>query len=519
MKPRDKRYIAIFMAFICWHTMLVGQNFGYVNPILPGMNPDPSVCRVGDDFYVITSSFIQYPGLPIYHSKDLIHWDMIGYCCTEDNGFDIHKGSGLYAPTIRYNEADSTFYVICTNMRNGGNFITYARNPAEKWSNLVWLKHPELHGIDPSLMFDKDGTCYFTATHIDGIIQAEVNPRTGEHLTEPRMIWGGAGGRYPEGPHLYHIGAWYYLILSEGGTEFGHHVVASRSNNPWGPFEECPTNPILSHVEKLAQSNPIQCTGHSDLVEAHDGSWWMVFLATRPNGAAYHLGRETFLAPVSWSRDNWPIVNGNGTVSVGMDVRTLPQTEAIPKSIRYELNDKTLPLEWNYYRHPNRSNYALTNGCLILKGEANNATFTGIRQRDFDFSAETCLTFNPAMDKEEAGLSVRHGQGERFDMGVVRERGRRYAISRFTFGHVNQVNKQLLPDVHGGVFLKVEGKKKEYTLYYSLDGKKWVQMGMMDSRFLAGGFSGLLVGVYATGNGQNSVSKAKFDYFDYNSKD
>lgn len=182
------------IVFLLLHLSASSQDFGYDNPILPGMNPDPSICRVGDEYYLVTSSFIQYPGLPIYHSKDLVHWEMVGYCCREENGFDISKGSGLYAPTLRYDEASKTFYVICTNMRNGGNFITYTQNPRGIWSNLIYLKHPEMHGIDPSLMFDEDGKCYFTATHVKGIIQAEINPKTGENLTEPRIIWGGTGG-------------------------------------------------------------------------------------------------------------------------------------------------------------------------------------------------------------------------------------------------------------------------------------------------------------------------------------
>ena len=504
------------VAFLFLHLSASSQDFGYDNPILPGMNPDPSICRVGDDYYLVTSSFIQYPGLPIYHSKDLIHWEMVGYCCREENGFDISKGSGLYAPTLRYDEVNKTFYVICTNMRNGGNFITYTQDPRGTWSKLIYLKHPEMHGIDPSLMFDEDGKCYFTATHVKGIMQAEINPKTGENLTEPRIIWEGTGGRYPEGPHLYHIGPWYYLIISEGGTEFGHHVVASRSNNPWGPFEVCPYNPILSHVEKLAQSNPIQCTGHSDLIQAHDGSWWCVFLATRPNGQFYHLGRETFLSPVSWTRDNWPVINGNGIVHMRMEVKTLPQTKALARSMRYEFDEEVLPLAWNYYRHPQQGNYSLYNGCLVLKADKKAPTFTGIRQCDFDMCVETCIDFVPTIEKCEAGLTVRHGHGQHYDVCVAREGKQRCVIAKFKFGFVNQTYKQVIPS-NGKVYLRILSDKRKYTLLYSLDSKKWVELGCMDSSFLAGGFSGLLVGLYAETD-SIVTDVASFDYFDYNVK-
>lgn len=496
---------------------LFAADFGFSNPVLPGMNPDPSVCRAGDDYYLVTSSFVQYPGLPVYHSNDLIHWEMIGYCCREENGFDVSCGSGLYAPTIRYNEKDSTFYVICTNMRNGGNFITYTKNPRGIWSKMVYLSHKEMHGIDPSLLFDNDGKCYYTATHVDGIIQAEIDPSTGKNLTEPKLIWGGTGGRYPEGPHLYHIGSWYYLIISEGGTEYGHHVVASRSNNPWGPFEICPYNPILSHVEKIAQSNPIQCTGHSDILQAHDGSWWAVFLAARPVRGGYHLGRETFLTPVIWTRDYWPVFNGNGVVDLDMCVKTLPQTEGKSRSKVYDFNTEFMPLEWNYYRHPKKENFILNDGKLLIKSDNKNASFVGVRQCDFEMIAETCLQFSPEYNESEAGLSVRHGTGQHYDIGVRKENNQLYLITRFKFSRVNQIEKYPLQKTDK-VYLRLVADKEKYTFQYSFDGITWEGKDAMDANFLAGGFSGLLVGLYAE-NMKASEKYAEFDYFKYESMD
>lgn len=505
---------ALLLILLCVCVVIsYSRNFGYQNPILPGMNPDPSICRVGDDYYLVTSSFVQYPGLPVYHSKDLIHWDIIGYCCREENGFDVSRGSGLYAPTIRFNEKDSTFYVICTNVRNGGNFITYTRNPRGTWSRLNYLQHKDMHGIDPSLMFDTEGKCYFTATHKDGIIQAEIDPKTGRNITSPLLIWGGTGGRYPEGPHLYHIGPWYYLIISEGGTEFGHHVVASRSNNPWGPFETCPYNPILSHVEKIAQSNPIQCTGHSDLIQAHDGSWWAVFLATRPNGQAYHLGRETFLSPVTWTRDNWPVFNGNGTVDLQMNVPTLLQTEAKSRSKRYDFDMPVLPLEWNFYRHPAPGAYYLEQGSLVLRPIEGNTAFTGIRQEGFDVYVETCLDVSHDLTQGEAGLSVRRGDNQCYNISIIREKGRAYVASRFKFGHADCQRKEPV-SLKGKIYLRIEGNKKYYVMKYSIDAQEWHSLGAMDTSFLAGGFSGVLIGLFAA-TGDSGECEAKFDYFDY----
>ncbi len=514
MKKQEFRFW-LWVVFCIQSITSLSQSFGYENPVVPGMNPDPTVCRAGEDYYLVTSSFVQNPGLPIYHSKDLIHWELINYVCKEENGFDVSKGSGLYAPTIRYNEADETFYVICTNMRNGGNFITYTQNPRGTWSNLKYLEHKEMHGIDPSLMFDADGKCYFTATHADGIIQAEIDPKSGKALTEPRLIWGGTGGRYPEGPHLYHVPPYYYLIISEGGTEYGHHVVASRSNSPWGPFEECPYNPILSHVEKIAQSNPIQCTGHSDLVRAHDGSWWAVFLATRPVGGNYHLGRETYLSPINWTRDYWPMFHTNGTVDLYMPVKTLPQTSGESRFTgRYEFDGAALPLEWNHYRHPKKEHCVLRDGQLVLSAESNkDATFVGVRQCDFDVTLETCISAFSAKGKGEAGLSVRHGQGQHYDVYLMREGKQHYVASRFKFGMVNQVEKKPIP-ADAKVWLRIVAEKRKYTLYYSLDSRKWEKIGAMDSHFLGGGFSGLLVGLFADAP-KGASCTAAFEYFDY----
>lgn len=486
------------------------STFGYKNPILPGMNPDPSICKAGDDYYVVTSSFIQYPGLPIYHSKDLINWELINYCCKEENGLDVSKGSGLYAPTIRYDERSKTFYVICTNVRNGGNFITSTKDPAGTWSQMKYITHPEMQGIDPSLMFDDNGKCYFTATHVDGIIQAEINPETCTPLTTPRLIWGGTGGRYPEGPHLYHIGPWYYLIISEGGTEFGHHVVASRSNNPWGPFEECPYNPILSHIEKIAQYNPIQCTGHSDLVEGEENKWWAVFLATRPtNGSCYHLGRETFLSPINWTRDNWPIFNQNGVVYLDMNVETLPQqSKPSTDTTFYDFNGNTLPLNWNYYKNPIWKNYSVNSGQLTLKGTSDNEreTFCGVRQEEFNMEITTAMQI--LSSQGEAGLSVRHSPRAYYNIAYIKKNNRSYIKSEFVFDQVNQHNEIELKNKVQKIYLKIKAEKSMYHLFYSIDNKEWKKMGKMDSKFLAGGFSGLLTGLYA--KGKNTI--ASFDF-------
>ena len=293
---------------------------GYQNPVIPGFHPDPSVCRVGDDFYLVNSSFQYFPGVPLFHSKDMVNWEQIGHCLTRPSQLPLHDASawgGIYAPTIRYN--DGTFYMITTNVSDKGNFIVHTTDPRGEWSEPVWV---EQGGIDPSLYFE-DGKCYLVSNPDNCIFLCQIDPMTGKQLTESKRIWTGTGGRYPEGPHIYKKDGWYYLLISEGGTEYGHKVTIARSRRIDGPYTGNPANPILTHINMNAQGSPIQGTGHADLVEAPDGSWWMVCLAFRPQTGTHHLlGRETFLAPVRWDKGAWPVVNGDGTIALQMDVPT-----------------------------------------------------------------------------------------------------------------------------------------------------------------------------------------------------
>lgn len=268
----------------------------YRNPVIPGFHPDPSVCRVGDDYYLVTSSFEYFPGVPLFHSKDLVHWRQIGHCLTRVSQLDLSEArssAGIYAPTIRFR--DGTFYMTTTNVSGRGNFIVTTDDPHGEWSDGVAVDHP---GIDPDLFFDEDGIVYYTTSYNQGIYQSRIDAKTGQRFSDPRLIWSGTGGQYPESPHIYRIGDWYYLFIAEGGTEYGHMETVARSKRPEGPYESCPDNPILSH--RSIQS-PIQATGHADLVQTPDGDWWAVFLGIRPVGYPFrhHLGRETFLAPVA----------------------------------------------------------------------------------------------------------------------------------------------------------------------------------------------------------------------------
>ena len=503
------------------------QTQGYENPVIPGYHPDPSVCRVGDDFYLVNSSFQYFPGVPLYHSKDLVHWTQIGHCLTRPSQLPLDKAStwgGIYAPTIRYN--DGVFYMITTNVTSKGNFLVHATDPCGPWSEPVWLKQG---GIDPSLYFE-DGKCYLVSNPDVGIFLCEIDPMTGEQLTPSKRIWNGTGGRHPEGPHIYKKDGWYYLLISEGGTEYGHKVTIARSRSIDGPYTGNPANPILTHINMNAQNNPIQGTGHADLVEAPDGSWWLVCLAFRTHGSQHHvLGRETFLAPVRWDEGAWPVVNADGTIDLHMDVPTLPQQPVTPKPVRTDFDADTLSYDWVYVRNPHLENYRLKKGKLVLTAtpvglETTEDSPTLIcRRQDYTAcTATTSLRLRGASAGDEAGLTVYMYEEAHSDI-VLRHKadGKHYITLRHKMGMLTHEEPEVaVPD--GEVLLRVEATPDAYTFAYSTDGKTYRKLGSLNARYLStetvGGFTGIMFGLFATAGSDASMATAKYDYFDYERK-
>ncbi|GAP61525.1 xylosidase/arabinosidase [Arthrobacter sp. Hiyo1] len=288
----------------------------FPNPLIPGFNPDPSVVKVGEDYYLATSTFEYLPGIPVYHSTDLVNWDRIGHVVDREGQLDsrdVPTLGGAWAPTIRFH--DGLFYVAVTDAMARGTLVFTAEDPAGPWSDGLAIEGAI--GIDQDLAWDEDGTAYMTYSGLDtvtgnigehgGILQVRVDLETGKALEVPRSVWSGTGLMFPEAPHLYRHGDYWYLMIAEGGTERGHSVSIARGTSPAGPFEGNPANPILS---ARSTERPIQNTGHGDLVQTPDGGWAMVLLGMRPKGmtrAFSALGRETFITPVTWE-DGWPVV-------------------------------------------------------------------------------------------------------------------------------------------------------------------------------------------------------------------
>lgn len=498
---------------------------GYKNPIIPGFHPDPSVVNVGDDFYLVNSSFGYFPGVPIFHSKDLVNWEQIGHVLDRESQLNLKTGSewgGIYAPTIRYN--DGVFYMITTNVSDKGNFIVHTTDPAKGWSDPVWLKQA---GIDPSLYFE-DGKCYMVSNPDVGIWLCEIDPMTGEQLTESRRIWDGTGGRHPEAPHIYKKDGYYYLLIAEGGTEMGHSATIARSRNIYGPYTPNPANPILCHFNKEAQSNPIQGTGHADFVQAPDGSWWLVCLGFRQQNGAHHLlGRETFLAPVRWDENAWPVVNGNGTISLDMNVPTLPLHPIPAKSEKDEFNADKLGYEWVWLRNPDMSKYSLKNGKLTIQASPikldsyeGSPSMVLRRQEDISFRATTDVKLTNAGEGAETGMTVFTNGNSHYDLYITRlDDGKDAIVLRYRLNELTHIEKVIpLAKNSKSVVLSVEGSPNAYSFTYSLDGgKKFDYIASMNTRYLstecAGGFTGTLIGLYAT----DEAGKASgvFDYFEY----
>ena len=308
----------------------------FYNPILQGWASDPSVCTNGEgDYYLVTSTFVYFPGVPIYHSRDLVNWRQIGYVLDREsqlrNTEGQHVSGGIFAPAISYNPHNKTYYMVTTNV-GAGNFFVKATDPAGPWSEPIML--PEVGGIDPSFFFDEDGRAYIV-NNDEPSYPAEYPGHRSIRIREFDVATDRTVGDWKvlvdkgvnpaekpiwiEGPHMYKINGRYFLMDAEGGTSTWHSEVIFASDSPWGPFVPYEHNPILTqrHLDPN-RPDPVTCAGHADLIQAKEGDWWAVFLACRPiDGRFENLGRETFILPVSWTDDGFPVIlEGDATVDL-----------------------------------------------------------------------------------------------------------------------------------------------------------------------------------------------------------
>jgi alpha-N-arabinofuranosidase len=509
------------------------------NPVFSGFYPDPSVCRVGEDYYLVTSTFEYFPGLPVFHSRDLVHWRQIGHLLDRPSQLpldEIRPSGGLYAPTIRY--FNGTFYVINTlvdGKTRSGNFIVTATDPAGPWSEPYWLEAAP--GIDPSLFFDDDGRAWYMGNRVPAQVQyeghreiwlQELDLQSMSLVGDTYTLWDGAlkGAVHAEAPHIYKVEGRYYLMISEGGTAHHHAITIARSASITGPYESNRGNPILTH-RHLGLDYPIVGTGHADLVQTQTGQWWMILLAMRPYGGYfYNLGRETFLVPVRWE-DGWPIVSpGTGRVEFSYPVPDLPETTWPEVPARDDFDSSALAFHWNFLRTPREEFYSLSErtGHLRLRlrpqliSEPANPSFVGRRQQHIHFRAQCVMEFTPQSEHECAGLVLIQNNDFHFQFVITRNTESVLRLIKRAYGKEEVLAEQ--PVSAAKLYLKVEAHEQAYGFYFAEEPDTWQALAEeVDGRILstpvADGFVGAYIAMYGSSNGQPGTDHADFDWFEY----
>ncbi|KAI8711777.1 GH43-C2 domain-containing protein [Fusarium sp. LHS14.1] len=496
-----------------------------INPIIPGFAPDPSIVSVSGWYFLVTSSFHLFPGLPLYASEDLLSWKHIGNAINRQAQLSLAKSStrlsapspwtggkvlpataGLYAPSIRYH--DGTFYIVCTNavfQKESGvvdkrNFIISTTDIwRSTWSDPVYF---DFVGIDPDLFFEDD-TTYMTGSATPGpwtrINCFEIDITTGRALSEERTIWRGTGGVYPEGPHVYKRNGWYYLLIAEDGTHVTHMITMARSRSIWGPYEPCPHNPVLS---ARGSDEYIQHTGHGDLFQDHDGQWWAVCLGVRKDiQGRYALSRETFLTPAEWEGE-WPTL---ATVKLSPDVVTCKYGSSllsVEPGVDYVYIRGALLDHYNF--DAPSSSITLTATSVDLSSPEVSPSFVGKRQRLLQGTSGVVvanISDSWASGHLKGGLAYYKDEHRHFriffdpsDTSMVfEEKNQAQKVSKTTRHTLERVPKN--------VSLLMRYTEQEFHLLYALNSepeKCWTRLAVVDMLDMTDpDFVGPVIGIFA----------------------
>ena len=510
----------------------------FYNPILPGWYSDPTICTNGEgDYFLATSTFTYFPGVPLFHSRDLVNWEQVGYVLSRESQLQNmkrqHVSGGIYAPALSYNPASKTYYMVTTNV-GAGNFFVKTTDPFGEWSDPIML--PEVQGIDPAFFFDTDGRAYIVnndeapdgKAEYDGhrtVRVVEFDTATDKCIGERKIVVN-KGWRpqdkpiWCEGPHIYKINNVYYLMTAEGGTAEGHSEVIYRGPSPFGPFEPYQGNPILTQRSLDSnRANPVTCAGHADIIQTKEGDWWAVFLACRPNAAGYeNLGRETFMLPVSWTTDGWPIILPNGKQVPLIESRKgVKRGESVTFgnfSSNDDFNSATLGQEWLTLRGDAKEYYSLTSpkGQLSIKcapvssnGRSGVLPYVGRRVQHHKYIATTRMTFQPQNEAEKAGLMILKDETHQYLLARGTDSDGEYVeLLKVGRGKADAIAKKNISKKCKTVDLKVESTGETLDFKYSTDkGRHWKTLADgVDARYTstseAGGFTGTTIGMYAT---------------------
>ncbi len=507
----------------------------FYNPILPGWFSDPSICTNGKgDYYLVTSTFTYFPGIPIFHSKDLVNWKQVGHVLERPsqlvNMIGQQVSGGIFAPAIEYNPHNKTYYMITTNV-GAGNFFVKTQDPAGDWSDPIRL--PDVKGIDPSFFFDEDGKGYIV-NNDDPEGQPEYSGHRALRIQEfdvktektfgPRKVLVNKGVRpeekpiWIEGPHMYKVKGKYLLMSAEGGTGDWHSEVILRGDSPMGPFTPWEKNPILTQRSlKADRPTPITCAGHADLVQTKEGDWWAVFLACRPiNNNFENLGRETFMMPVKWSEDGFPyLTQGDDLVPRILKREGVKRDKVVTFGnfeVKENFDNAVLGMDWMTLRTPGTDLYSLTDkkGFLSLKcaevssKERKTPAFVARRMQHHKFECTTRMSFNPADEKDAAGLLLFKDESHQYFLSVSKA-GSQTCVMLQKFGRASdtELARVEIPGNPKAIDLKVVSKGLNYDFYFAVKAGEWTLIAKdIDAKYLstatAGGFTGSVIGLYAT---------------------
>ncbi|WP_130859020.1 glycoside hydrolase family 43 protein [Gracilibacillus phocaeensis] len=530
------------------------------NPILTGFNPDPSICRVGEDYYIAVSTFEWFPGVGIYHSKDLKNWRLVSRPLNRRSQLDM-KGNpnsgGVWAPQLSY--TDGQFYLIYSdvkvvngNWKDGHNYLVTATEIDGEWSEPIYLNSS---GFDPSLFHDEDGKKYLVNMKWDhrvnhhnfyGIVLQEYDHTQRKLIGQPHIIFKGTNVMLTEAPHLYKWNGYYYLLTAEGGTKFEHCSTLARSKNLHGPYEVHPDNPLITSWPY--PNNPLQKAGHSSIVETQTGEWFLVHLTGRilpkdgqpildPRGFC-PLGRETAIQRLEWKKD-WPYVVGGNQPSLEIEGPDLPEVKwDADYPIKDNFDSPTLNLHFQSLRIPLLdASASLTDrpGHLRLYGKESltsrfTQSFIARRWQHFQFRAETKVAFRPTDFQQSAGLVNYYNTEHWTSLQITwhEEKGRILEImccDDFQFSQPLQGQEVIILEEVEYVYLRADITTNTYRYSYSLDGDHWHELPekfasykLSDDYIKGGGFfTGAFIGMQCQDtSGQNQA--ADFDYFMYQPK-